>query len=50
VSIEGFEVARLADEVALVTYHAGGARRSSVWVRRAGRWQMRFHQASPSGG
>ncbi len=41
----------LAPGVALVTYRivrgAGpGSLRSSVWVQRDGRWQMRFHQGT----
>ena len=40
-----------AADVALVTYTAkrAGARssRSSLWVRREGRWQMLFHQGTP---
>lgn len=44
----------LAPTVALVTYsarrtHEGGAthsRRSSVWVRNVGGWQMRYHQGT----
>jgi glyoxylase I family protein len=50
VPIAGFEVALLADDVALATYRAAGANRSSVWVRRDGAWKMRFHQGTPSGG
>jgi hypothetical protein len=46
VSIEAFDVALLADDVALVTYRAAHANRSSLWVRRAGRWQLRFHQGT----
>ena len=48
--IEQFEAAELADGVVLVTFVMPGepaANRSSVWVRRAGRWQMRFHQGTP---
>jgi ribonuclease HI len=41
----------LAPEVVLVTYdsvtQAGRARRSSVWVRDRGRWQLRAHQGTP---
>ncbi len=47
IGIDGFELARLGDDVALVTYRAAGANRSSIWVRRAGRWQIRFHQGTP---
>jgi glyoxylase I family protein len=48
IPIERFEVAELGDDVALVTYRAARANRSSVWVRRQGRWQMRFHQGTPT--
>lgn len=48
----------LAGELALVTYRAArpanasgeAARqtlRSSLWLRRNGRWQIRFHQGTP---
>lgn len=41
----------LAPHVALVTYEtrsdAGHARRSSVWLRERGRWQLRHHQGTP---
>ncbi len=50
VPIDRFEVAELGDGVALVTYRAALANRSSVWVRRDGRWQLRFHQGTPIGG
>jgi hypothetical protein len=49
VPMERFEVARLADDVALVTYRGANANRSSVWVRRDGRWRLRFHQGTPTG-
>lgn len=48
--IEGFEVAELAESVVLVTYQTPGqppVNRSSIWVRRGGRWQVRFHQGTP---
>ena len=51
--IEDFEVAELADDVVLVTYAMPGppaVARSSIWVRRDGRWQMRFHQGTPRSG
>lgn len=54
--IEEFAVTRLGAEAALVTYHIpartrSGERRtaclrSSVWVRRDGRWQILFHQGT----
>jgi ribonuclease HI len=41
----------LAPDVVLVTYEthseAGRARRSSVWLRERGRWQLRHHQGTP---
>jgi hypothetical protein len=49
VDLEAFVVAELAPDVALVTYRLGPPRpsnRSSVWVRRDGRWQVRFHQGT----
>jgi glyoxylase I family protein len=45
--LEAFEVTRLGEGVALVTYRAHGTNRSSIWVRRDGRWRMRFHQGTP---
>ena len=56
VAIERFDVASLATGVALATYdlivtRAGGtlarSRRSSIWIRRDGRWRLRFHQGTP---
>lgn len=38
----------LSDEVALVTYRGAKANRASVWIRRDGQWQMRFHQGTPT--
>jgi len=49
VDLEDFAVEALSDDVALVTYRLGPPRpsnRSSVWVRRDGRWQVRFHQGT----
>jgi hypothetical protein len=49
VDLEDFVVEALADDVALVTYRLGPPRpsnRSSVWIRRDGRWQVRFHQGT----
>jgi glyoxylase I family protein len=45
--LEAFEVVPLGQGVALVTYRALGANRSSIWVGRDGRWRMRFHQGTP---
>jgi len=54
----GFELAALAEGVALLTYvsaheHADGklhrhSLRSSVWVRTDSGWQVRFHQGTPT--
>jgi glyoxylase I family protein len=47
--MEDFAVTRLAAGAALVTYRSRDprhARRSSIWVRRGGRWVMRFHQGT----
>jgi ribonuclease HI len=45
------EAVGLAPDVVLVTYEthsdAGHARRSSVWLRERGRWQLRHHQGTP---
>ena len=51
VLIRDFAVRELSEVAALVTYRTVGqagqeARRSSVWVNRAGRWQMVFHQGT----
>ena len=53
-----FEVVVLAEGVALLTYlsahmDASGnshrhTLRSSIWVRTAGSWQVRFHQGTPT--
>ena len=53
VSGEGtdFTPVRLADDVILLTYRIvgdAGSLRSSVWVRDASRWQVRFHQGTRS--
>jgi hypothetical protein len=50
VSIDDFEVAELADGVVLATYSMPGSpsvNRSSIWIRRDGRWSVRFHQGTP---
>jgi glyoxylase I family protein len=47
VSIESFDATDLADDVVLVTYRTAAVRRSSIWIRREGRWQIRFHQGTP---
>jgi hypothetical protein len=49
VSIEDFAVDLVADDVALATYRMTApirSNRSSLWVRRDGRWVMRFHQGT----
>ena len=49
VEIVGFNVDPLGDGVVLATYHMTSpipSNRSSVWVRRDGRWVMRFHQGT----
>lgn len=43
---EEMEVDELAYGNALVTYTLDGVRRSSIWIRESGRWQIRFHQAT----
>ncbi len=49
------EVSMLAADVALLTYvsevqheQLDLANRASIWVRRDGRWQLRFHQGTPT--
>jgi hypothetical protein len=44
-----FEISELAPDVVLATYRLGQPRpsnRSTIWVRRGGRWQVRFHQGT----
>jgi hypothetical protein len=44
-----FEIDPLAPDVVLATYRLGPPRpsnRSTIWVRRDGRWQVRFHQGT----
>ena len=53
--LRDLEVDQIAEDVALVTYvsevrhdqQLDLANRSSLWVRRNGRWQLRFHQGTP---
>lgn len=55
--ITRFQAVALTDDAALATYltrpapdapsDTAHARRSSVWVRRDHRWQLRFHHATP---
>jgi hypothetical protein len=49
VPIDEFAISALAEGVVLTTYRTPGTRRASVWVRRADRWQIRFHQGTPTG-
>jgi len=52
VSIDHFAVDELAEGVVLATYLIRGepsVNRSSIWVRRDGRWVIRFHQGTPRG-
>lgn len=51
VNIRDFAVRELGTDAALITYRSVGgagkeARRSSIWTRTAGRWQMVFHQGT----
>ena len=49
VEILEFEVVELAPDIALATYRIGPPRpsnRSTLWCRREGRWQVRFHQGT----
>jgi hypothetical protein len=51
VAIRDFAVKEISADAALITYRTVGsagqeARRSSIWTRRAGRWQMVFHQGT----
>jgi hypothetical protein len=56
IAIESFELADVAPDVLLATYDALALdadgvpirrRRSSTWLRRDGRWELRFHQGTP---
>jgi hypothetical protein len=51
VRIRDFDVREITPEAALVTYRTVGAegketRRSSIWVRGGGAWQIVFHQGT----
>lgn len=59
VTIDDVRVHVLAADVVLVTYRTHGiepggrehhAARSSVWIRREGRWRLRFHQGTATRG
>lgn len=47
-----FRAAELASGVALITYRVTvekrASLRSSIWIKRDGRWQMIFHQGTPT--
>ncbi len=49
VELTAFDAVALAPDVVLATYRTGGSRpanRCSIWVRRDGRWRVRFHQGT----
>lgn len=62
-ALTDLEVVALAPDVVLTTFRVAARRaepttrsvgsalrsslRSSIWVRRSGRWQVRFHQGTP---
>ena len=53
--LAALRVDRVGQDTVLVTYRSEMispdrlvANRSSVWVRRSGRWQLRFHQGTPA--
>lgn len=49
--IDRFEIHQQSPDVVLVTYRSrgeGGAWRSSLWTHRDSRWQLVFHQGTPS--
>jgi len=57
ISLEGFRLERIAPNVVLATYLARVAAgpgwkpptlRSSLWCKREGRWQIVFHQGTPT--
>jgi len=51
-TLEQFAVRPLGRDAALVTYRSdqlrGSGNRSSVWIRRNGRWLLEFHQGTPA--
>lgn len=49
-TMRDFAIRRLAADVVLVTYRIVESRtlRSSIWRAAGGRWQMIFHQGTPS--
>ena len=50
--LDGFAVRSLGRDAALVTYRSvqsrGTGHRSSVWVRRGGRWLLDHHHGTPA--
>lgn len=54
--VRDFRVREIGRDVVLATYRARARRhgelrnslRSSIWVRRRGRWQIHFHQGTPA--
>lgn len=57
--LEDLDVISLGDDAVLITYRSttrfadGSTRetlRSSIWVHRDGRWQIRFHQGTSASG
>ena len=55
IPLANFSVRKFSENVALVTYNSATkygekvfhARRSSLWSRNNGGWQLRFHQGTP---
>ncbi len=57
-SLQDFQVKQLSSDIALATYRIAARRfqdgkartslRSSIWVHRQGRWQLMFHQGTPT--
>lgn len=45
--LEDLHAEELAPGIVLVTYRGAQAIRSSIWMLRDGRWQLRFHQGTP---
>jgi glyoxylase I family protein len=55
-TMEDFQCARIAGDVALVTYRTArtdprsgesvSALRSSIWTQKSGEWRIRFHQGT----
>jgi len=55
-SLQDFQVKQLSSDIALATYRIEirqeaeprTSLRSSIWVHRQGRWQLMFHQGTPT--